>query len=430
MPSLRTLVTQAIDGNGGFNGDTYLYTLVFPQTAPQGLGVGECWVEGFAAIDTLHCVSQRDVVVLSTQPEIDFNTLYGQVAQLQIRLLDGSRYSVTGLVVGAARLGSDGGLTRYQLRIAPWLWLLGRRSTHRVWRNKTTVEIVDDVFDGYNAFSAWRWSPEVARYLRPARPRRHCEQHQETDLAFISRLLAEEGLSWRFEESPGRAHAPAGHTLVLFADSTHAAACPEDLSSQHEHGIHFHGAHAIDAPDGVQALAQAHMARAEVWQGRSIVRTFTGGAGTHFRLRDSPHLVPHQGQGIDPSLVLLSVTSVGINNLSRTVHQALDAQLGRLKEQLQQSLQGLQASQDAPAGQGVDDASGSGARRANLTSVESDAEPLDLLPLDDVFIQAQASGYANRFEAAVTNGDNAVPWRPVLQDGTGLRLNPSPVERD
>jgi uncharacterized protein involved in type VI secretion and phage assembly len=296
----------------------------------------------------------------------------------------------------------------------------------------------------------------VARDLRPTRPRRHCAQHNETDLAFVSRLLAEEGLSWRFEESPGRSYAPAGHTLVLFADSTHAAACPEDPSSQQPlggvkgHGIRFQDGRGTETQDGVYALAQqgnpfsaqrilrsaddqvecpsqTHMARAEFWQGRSNVRTFTGGAGTHFKLCNSPHRVLCQGRDVDPILVLLSVTSIGFNNFPRAARQALDAQLGPLSAQLQQSLQALQVSQDTPAAQGAHDASGTGMQRANIIGLACDAEPVDLLPLDDAFAQARASGYANRFEAVPTIGKHATRWRPVLQDGTGLSVNPSPV---
>ncbi|MCX7279796.1 MAG: hypothetical protein NTZ15_21195 [Burkholderiales bacterium] len=47
----------------------------------------------------------------------------------------------------------------------------------------------------------------------------------------------------------------------------------------------------------------------------------------------------------------------------------------------------------------------------------------ELIPTSALIAQAQKLGYANRFEALPAQQ----PWRPVLADGTGLRLNPRPT---
>lgn len=242
-----------------FSSTTRLYALELPGADSLDLGDSGLLLEAFVAHDSLFHVGTRELIVLSSHPDIDFNTLYGQVARLQISLSDRSRTSATGLIVAATRHGSDGHLNRYQLRVAPWLWLLGQTHTSRVWQDKTTVEIVESVFQDYRAFAAWRWSEEVPSFLRPTRARSYCVQYRETDLAFVCRLLAEEGLAWRFEENPS---APAGHQLVLFADTHNPKACPEDPSSAHVlgakwgGGIRFQGARAVEEQDGVQALAQ------------------------------------------------------------------------------------------------------------------------------------------------------------------------------
>ena len=41
-------------------------------------------------------------------------------------------------------------------------------------------------------------------------------QYRESDLQFLSRILAEEGLVYRFERDEG---APLGHTLAILADT-------------------------------------------------------------------------------------------------------------------------------------------------------------------------------------------------------------------
>ncbi|WP_254213850.1 contractile injection system protein, VgrG/Pvc8 family, partial [Xanthomonas fragariae] len=115
-------------------------------------------------------------------------------------------------------------------------------------------------------------------------------------------------------------------------------------------------------------MAQAQEAQWSPWQGRSTVRTLR--AGTWFTLTQAPQL-------------LTRVWHAGINNLPVDVRAAAQAQLGA-----------------APA---WPDASAVAAR--------------------STWAQAEAVGYGNAFEAV----DRQQPWRPVLADGTGARLNPRPT---
>jgi type VI secretion system secreted protein VgrG len=53
-----------------------------------------------------------------------------------------------------------------------------------------------------------------------------CTQYQENDLAFLTRLLASEGLSWRFEhEQTAPANAAAGAAKQANTGTTHAKHC-------------------------------------------------------------------------------------------------------------------------------------------------------------------------------------------------------------
>ncbi|MCK6396833.1 contractile injection system protein, VgrG/Pvc8 family, partial [Zoogloea sp.] len=73
-------------------------------------------------------------------------------------------------------------------------------------------------------------------------------------LQFVQRLLAEEGLVYRFEPDDA---APMGHTLVILADTVSAASCPEDdmsASGLGGPGIRFHRAGIIEDQDTLQAL--------------------------------------------------------------------------------------------------------------------------------------------------------------------------------
>jgi uncharacterized protein involved in type VI secretion and phage assembly len=165
--------------------------------------------------------------------------------------------STSGLIKQAELLGSEDGLARYRLQLVDWSWMLGQGVASRVWQDATVLDILASIFARYAPQAAWRVSDEVGPFLAQAHQeglRSYCVQYRETDLAFMQRLLSEEGLSWRIEE---HAESPAKHRLVIFADSTQKSAFPEDYSSAHVlggQGIRFHRGHAGEAQDSLQAL--------------------------------------------------------------------------------------------------------------------------------------------------------------------------------
>jgi type VI secretion system secreted protein VgrG len=432
----------------GFSSVTRLYEL----SLDGGEGGSAQWlVEAFAADEQLQGVGARDVIVLSLDANVALAPLLGKPAALHASLADGSRAVFSGHISEAAMLGSDGGLARFRLRLTPWLWLLSQARNSRVWQDKSVIDIVDSVFQAYAPHAVWRWSDDTGPFMADAPPRSYCCQYRESDLAFITRLLSEEGLAWRFEEHEG------GHGLVLFADSSALSAVPEDDSSAAGGGIRFHGARAMEQADSIQELSRARAlstavatvlsydykakkavsasvptrlapggknapalesydtpgqyfyadaaqaeryallqmqaieARGERWQARSTVRTLR--AGTRFTLTQGP--LQQEGAAA-PSLVVVRVCSVGVNNLPAPARQGLAELFGPIPELLQESLQ---------------TASGGQATPSNSRAV-----------LDRVIAQAVESGYANHFEALAAD----TPWRP-LQGTDDIRHHPKPT---
>ncbi|PNR35584.1 hypothetical protein LA06_15960, partial [Xanthomonas oryzae pv. oryzae] len=79
-------------------------------------------------------------------------------------------------------------------------------------------------------------------------------QYEETDFAFLSRLLAEEGIAYWFEHTGAADSATRGtHTLVL---SDHNAAFA-DLGT-----VRYHRTDVTEQQDSVQQWVQAHRWRA------------------------------------------------------------------------------------------------------------------------------------------------------------------------
>lgn len=152
------------------------------------------------------------VHALSTDAHIELKRLIGQPVQVEL-LTSASRTALRpwhGHVTSAALVGSDGGLARYRVVVEPWLAFLAHRQDSWVFQAKTVPQIVDEVLGDYQGqgtlVPSWRWDLADASVY----PQRSlCTQYQESDLAFVQRLMREEGLFYWFE------HTADSHTLVI-----------------------------------------------------------------------------------------------------------------------------------------------------------------------------------------------------------------------
>lgn len=179
-------------------------------------------IDGIEAIgpSTQAPTGARFVVhALSTNAHLDLGQLIGQPALIEL-LTAASRSALRpwhGHITHAALEGSDGGLARYRLVIEPWLAFLAQRQDSWAFQDKSVREIVDEVFADYQGQGklapAWRWAlADESVYAR----RSLCIQYQESDLAFVQRLLREEGLFCWFEHEGAAEDASLGrHTLVI-----------------------------------------------------------------------------------------------------------------------------------------------------------------------------------------------------------------------
>lgn len=413
-----------------FSSASRLYSLTIGDGDVE-LVPGQLLVEAFVREEGVQDIGSCEVIALSINAHIAPAQLLGEQAKLEVKLANGTCTSAGGDISEVAMLGSNGGLARYRLRLSPWLQRLAHVRNSRVWQEKSVVEIVESVFATYLPLAIWRWSDEVEHFMAHSFPRSYCCQYRESDLSFVRRLLTEEGLGWRFEQTAD------GAGLVLFADSTQISAFPEDPSSAADSGIRFHNARVGERQDTVQALrsqrticasltsvlsydykskkaigagapsslqngislpaleffdvpgqyafANAEQARhyadlqmqgrealSQLWQGRTTLRTLR--AGTRLQVLGAPL----RQFGEAPEFAILRVTSVGVNNLPLPAQQALAELFGPIPELLVAAVKGNQ--------------------------------PEDFA---SVVEQALKSGYANWFEAVPAD----VVWRPQMAAG-------------
>lgn len=231
-----------------FLSDTRLYQLSWQQWEGPELSVEAWWGK-----EALSSGFEYVIDLLSTDAGIKLKSFLGQAVTLITRLSDGSDFKRTGYIRTAHSLGADGGFARYRIVVVPWIWMLSRGQHHRVFQEKSVIDIVETVFKDYADIAAWQWGDEVASFLNTARARSYCVQYNESDYAFVSRLLAEEGIGWYVLEDEA---ASGGHRLQLFANSR---LFEEDVVSKNANGgagIRYHRADSQEEQDAILAFGE------------------------------------------------------------------------------------------------------------------------------------------------------------------------------
>ena len=155
----------------------------------------------FSGSETISDLFHFHVEVLSENLDIDPNNIVGKAATICIQNDVGRKFHgfVRSFVFGEIQADS---LRQYKMELVPWLWFLSQTNDHRIFQEKTTKEIVSQVFKdlGFSDFD-----------FRAAggKKREYCVQHNESDLHFVSRLLEDDGIAYYFTHAEGK------HTLVL-----------------------------------------------------------------------------------------------------------------------------------------------------------------------------------------------------------------------
>ncbi len=151
-------------------------------------------VRELRGVEELSCPFRFDVTGLLPEDVPSAADLLGGAAALT---LVGPRGDVRALlgIVARVRASARGGRNAATLRIVPRLWLLGRSKNSRVFQDQTVPDIIRAVL----ASSAIDCEVSTSRAYAP---RPYCVQYQESDLAFLSRIAAEEGMFFFFRHPP------------------------------------------------------------------------------------------------------------------------------------------------------------------------------------------------------------------------------------
>ncbi|MBV8648317.1 type VI secretion system Vgr family protein, partial [Paludibacterium sp.] len=293
-------------------------------------------VDGSEAVSACY---RYTVDCLSPDASLDLAPLLGQSARLAIRDQNGQDVVRAGVITQAQRLGADGGFSRYRLTIEPPLALLTHRVTSRVFQDLSVPDIVKQVLAEHQ-----RDNPVFARLQTLTFNlsgqhgiRSYTVQYRESDLTFLTRLMHEEGLAWRFEHHDT---SPPQVQLTVFDD-------PYSLPQASQQRVRFHRADATETEDGMTDWAQAQ----QIMPGKVSMTSFDYKPVSALQANEPSSLDPGPSaraaqstlEYYEPQTLYYAGDSDQLAHYARLRQQALDAQAQTYRGS--GSMRGLQAGQ-------------------------------------------------------------------------------------
>ena len=139
----------------------------------------------------------------TSDPDIDFSSVLGKTMTVELELHDGSTREFTGHCTEFSLAGGSGRNVLYRAVIRPWLMLMDYRKNCRIFQEMTVPDVIKQVFRdaGFSDFEE--------RLVEDYRTWEYLVQYRESDFAFVSRIMEQEGIYYYVKHSGGT------HVVVL-----------------------------------------------------------------------------------------------------------------------------------------------------------------------------------------------------------------------
>ncbi|WP_336812479.1 type VI secretion system Vgr family protein [Bosea sp. MMO-172] len=157
----------------------------------------------FEASESLSELFTYNIETISKTENADLQSIMSEKCAIKFTLKNKSERVFNGTLVDAQWLGKQDDLYIYRFTLKPWLWLLSQRADCRIFKNKTALDIIKEIFKKEGSAS---FDDRTSETLQPID---YCVQYRETDLDFVLRLMEQYGIYYYFKHSEG------DHKLVL-----------------------------------------------------------------------------------------------------------------------------------------------------------------------------------------------------------------------
>ncbi len=187
----------------------------------------------------------------------------------------------------------QGRYAEYRVSLQSWLWFLTRTTNSRIFQNQTVPEVVKQVFRAHGFSDFEDLLSETHRSFD------YLVQYRETDFAFVSRLLEQEGIYYFFRHEQDKhilvladgygAHQPAPHyeTVPYYPPN-------ENIRRERDHLDRWQARQLVQPGEYVLDAYDFKRPRAEL---QASLRAPLGHERDHFQLYDYPGPYTEVGDG-------------------------------------------------------------------------------------------------------------------------------------
>jgi len=169
------------------------------------LGEDKLLIKQFHGTEQLSTCFEYVLSLYSEDHNLDADKLLGNHVSIRMRCGAQPERYIDGIACEFGHTGWTGRYATYHLTLRPWFWLLTNRTDSRVFQNRTSLEILREVVDGWQDADF-----EIdLRVQEPPSEREICVQYAESDFNFVTRLLEDDGLYFFFEHEKNK------HKLVV-----------------------------------------------------------------------------------------------------------------------------------------------------------------------------------------------------------------------
>jgi type VI secretion system secreted protein VgrG len=172
-----------------------------PLRVSTPLGPNVLLLTGFTGRENISHLYTFHLDLLATNgTDIPFDKLLGKKIVTTIRTQMAGERFFSGICNRVSEGVRDSHFTHYRMEVVPQFWLLTRRIQSRIFQHETIPDILKKVLKGLDVEWQLQGDFDARDYLI---------QYRESDFAFASRLMEEEGIFYFFK------HSADGHKLVV-----------------------------------------------------------------------------------------------------------------------------------------------------------------------------------------------------------------------
>ncbi|MFW1983778.1 type VI secretion system Vgr family protein [Acinetobacter guillouiae] len=208
-------------------------------------------------IDGQHGLNQGvsvELICLATSATIPLKQFIGSQVAIDQVTDHGQLFRSTGVITEAAQGQSDGALTLYKLKLEDATSLWHKRRNSRVFMNKSVVQVIETLFKEWQDKSplfASSLSLEKSGLKKDYDIRPFIMQSNESDYAFLSRLMRSEGINWLIDEAqlivPSSATQIQPQKLRLVDDNS-------EYKALERRKVRFHRSSATEQQDSITSF--------------------------------------------------------------------------------------------------------------------------------------------------------------------------------